>query len=240
MKPAWVKRVETQGVTERDGKINMSAASVQPLYQDAKKKDTIFTQVNVQSSTQTDEPTGTSNVGVGYRRLIQRDLLVGVNGFYDRDWAETLDRTGADAELRWRAFNMAVNYYAGGGEDGRRALDGYDIQLGSQVPYLPWAQTSFTRSDFFGVENNAAETYTAGMKFDLIKYVQLDMAARGDGTGAEAGMVKLNFNLMPSQWGPQRRTAFGSQPISNTPLEARDLRGTTLEKVRRVNYIPNE
>jgi hypothetical protein len=78
------------------------------------------------------------------------------------------------------------------------------------------------------------------MKFDLMKYVQLHMAAYDDGSGAEAGVVKLNFNLVPSQWGPQRRTAFGSQPISDRPLEARDLRNTTLEKVRRVNYIPGE
>ena len=43
--------------------------------------------------------------------------MVGVNGFYDRDWARTLDRTGADAELRWRSFNLSTNYYAGQTED---------------------------------------------------------------------------------------------------------------------------
>jgi hypothetical protein len=238
VKPAWIKRIQTQGATDRDGEINMNARSIQPLYQDAKKTDTVFTQINVASSAQTESPTGTSNVGLGYRKLIERDLMVGVHGFYDRDWAQTVDRTSADAELRWRAFNMAVNYYAAQNDgETTRALDGYDITVGTQVPYLPWAQTTFARSDLFTDDGADSETYSAGMKLDLIKYLQLEAAVRGDGSDAEAGMVKLNFNLLPSQWGPQRRTAFGREPISDTILEARDLRMATLDKVKRDNTI---
>jgi hypothetical protein len=238
VKPAWIKRVETQGATDQNGKINMNAASVQPLYQDAGKTDTVFTQVTVASSAQTESPSGTSNVGLGYRKLVERDLMVGLNGFYDRDWAQTIDRTGADAELRWRAFNLAVNYYAAQDDgEAKRPLDGYDIQLGSQVPYLPWAQTTFARSDLFTDDKTVSETYTAGMKLDLVKYLQLEAGVRGDGTNPEAGVVKLNFNLLPSQWGPQRRTAFSSTPISSRPLEEHDLRPATLDKVKRNNAI---
>lgn len=236
--PDWIKRVETRGATAPDGKINMTAASVQPLYQDAKKTDTVFTQINVASSAQTDAPTGTSNVGLGYRKLIERDLMVGVNGFYDRDWGQTLDRTGADAELRWRAFNMAVNYYAAQNDsEAKRALNGYDIAVGTPVPYLPWAQTTFARSDLYTDEKTVSETYSAAMKLDLVKYLQLEAGVRGDGTNPEAGVVKLNFNLLPSQWGPQRQTAFGRAPISNTPIEERDLTRATLDKVKRNNAI---
>lgn len=238
VKPGWIKRVATQGDTDRDGMINMSATSVQPLYQDARKADTVFTQINVVSSAQTEAPTGSSNVGLGYRKLIERDLMVGVNGFFDRDWAQAVDRTGADAELRWRVFNMAFNYCAAQSDDeARRALDGYDITIGTQVPYLPWAQTTIARSDLFTPDETVSETYTAAIKLDLVKYLQLEAGVRGDGTNPEAGMVKLNFNLLPSQWGPQRRTAFGRAPVSDTILEARDLRTATLDKVRRNNTI---
>jgi hypothetical protein len=238
VKPAWIKRIQTQGATARDGEINMNARSIQPLYQDAKKTDTVFTQINVASSAQTESPTGTSNVGLGYRKLIERDLMVGVHGFYDRDWTQTVDRASADAELRWRAFNMAINYYAAQNDDGAtQPLDGYDIAIGTQVPYLPWAQTTFARSDLFTDDETMSETYSAGMKLDLIKYLQLEAAVRGDGRDTEAGMVKLNFNLLPGQWGPQRRTAFGHAPISDTILEARDLRMATLDRVKRDNTI---
>lgn len=234
VKPAWIARTETRGATDKDGKINMHAATIQPLYQDAQKTDTVFTQVNIASSAQTDAPGGTSNIGLGYRRLIERDLMVGVNGFYDRDWARTLDRTGADAELRWRSFNLSTNYYAGQNTaDGRKTLDGYDVQVGSQVPFLPWAQTILTRSDFFTEERTVTETYTAGMKMDLVRYVQLEAGVRGDGANPEAGMVKLNFNLLPSQWGPQRRTAFERETVSSAPLEQRDLSQAALDTVKR-------
>jgi hypothetical protein len=237
-KPSWIKRTETQGVTDKDGKIVMNAGTIQPLYQDAQKTDTVFTQVNVASSAQTETPSGTSNVGLGYRRLIERDLMVGVNGFYDRDWARTADRTGADAELRWRSFNLSTNYYAGqSAPDGRKALDGYDIQLGCQVPYLPGAQATLTRADFFTEGLSVSETYTAGMKLDLVKYIQIEAGVRSDGTNPEAGVVKLNFNLLPSQWGPQRKTAFGRDTVSSTPLEQRDLSGSALDKVKRNNAI---
>jgi hypothetical protein len=235
VKPAWLKRTDARGVTGRDGKIDMNATSIQPLYQDAEKADTIFTQINVASSAQTEAPTGTSNIGLGYRKLIESDLMVGVNGFYDRDWAQTVDRTGADAELRWRAFNMAVNYYAAQNDGETKALDGYNIAVGTQLPYLPWAQTTF-RTDLFTGDETVSESYTAAMKLDLIRYLQLEAAVRGDGTNPEAGMVKLSFNLLPSQWGPQRRTAFNT-PVSDTILEARDLRAATLDRVKRDHTI---
>jgi len=239
VKRAWIKRVETRGATDRDGTVNMNAQSIQPLYQAADNTDTVFTQINIASSAQTDAPNGTSNVGLGYRKLIERDFLIGVNGFYDRDWTRAVDRTSADAELRWRTFNVAVNYYAAQDEAGEaaRALDGYDLRLATQVPYLTWAQATFARSDRFTDEQTVSESYMAGIKLDLIKYLQLEARVRGDATNPEAGMVKLNFNLLPSQWGPQRRTAFGSAPVSNTILEARDLRPVTLEKVKRDNTI---
>lgn len=237
-KPAWIKRTEARGITDKDGTIRMNVASVQPLYQDGAKTDTVFTQVNVASSAQTETPSGASSVGLGYRRLIERDLMVGVNGFYDRDWARGLDRTGADAELRWRAFNLSTNYYAGqGNADGEGAFDGYDIRIASQVPYLPWAQTTLTRSDFFTDDGTVSENYSVGMKMDLVKYVQLEAGMRGDGTSPDAGLVKLSVNLVPTQWEPRRRTAFGTQPFSQTAWERRDLRAATLDRVRRDNAI---
>jgi hypothetical protein len=243
VQPAWVKRIETKGGTNPEGKTDLSLASVQPLYQGARKADTVFTQVRVDGSPQTADPAGTSNIGLGYRRLVDKDLLVGVNGFYDRDWAQTLERAGADAEIKWKAFDMAVNYYgglSGGGETQKRALDGYNLELGSQIPYLPWAQAKFANTDFFTENRTVTHSYSAGMKFDLMKYVQLDMGLRGNADAAEAGIVKLNFNLLPSQWGPQRRYAFGSTPIADTPFESRDMRPHTLDKVRRIDTIQSD
>ena len=77
--PDWVKRVEFSGEWETNKHPTFYFQTVQPLYQTTDKVDTIFIQPRM--SLRAGDLT--YNLGVGYRKIVSSDLLLGVNLFGD-------------------------------------------------------------------------------------------------------------------------------------------------------------
>ena len=90
----------------------------------------------------------TINLGIGYRQLSDDEKWIyGINAFHDYESTYEHSRWSVGAELRSSAFEINANKYfaISGAKTGRngnteRALDGYEIEIGGQVPYVPSAK----------------------------------------------------------------------------------------------------
>ncbi len=235
--PDWVKRVQVKSSTDAAGEAKTSLLSVQPLYQLPDQSDTLFTQLHFDRDDQAANASRVSNLGLGYRKLLETDFLVGIDGFYDRDWSTLNQRAGADAELRWKTVDLTVNYYRGlaseglGTATGVRPPDGYELGIATQLPYLPWARARVGSS-----ESDRQLSYTTGMQLGLLHNIGLDVGLRDEvATNAESRFVRLNVRFDGTSG--SGRYLF-QDPVAGTPFEERDLSGKTLDRVRRTSAIP--
>jgi len=84
----------------------------------------------------------TINIGFGARKLLNENkILLGSNIFYDHQFNNTHDRTGAGVEAISSIFDIRGNYYnalsgrrSDGGDGFERALDGWDTQIDYHLP----------------------------------------------------------------------------------------------------------
>lgn len=143
--PAWVKRVEFSSQWETDQKLRLYFQTVQPLYQDISKENTVFIQPRVSLQ----DGDATYNLGIGYRRLVSENLILGINVFGDYQVEYSHGRTGIGLEALGQVLEARVNTYIGITEQREvqqgaasityeRVANGVDYELGSAVPYVPW------------------------------------------------------------------------------------------------------
>lgn len=143
--PDWLKRTEFSVQLETDQKPRLYFQTVQPLYQDPTKENTIFIQPRASSQ----EGDLTYNLGIGYRKLASENLILGINIFGDYQARYSHGRTGIGLEALGQVLEARVNTYIGtteqrevqqgsGSTTYERVANGADYELGSVVPYLPW------------------------------------------------------------------------------------------------------
>jgi len=144
--PDWLSRVEYSVEVETDKKPKFYFQTVQPLYQDTDKTNTIFYQPRISIL----EGRSTYNLGLGYRRLVSENLLLGVNTFFDYQDLHRHARAGIGAEALGQIFEARINSYFGGltnkkiikdtaaSQTIERVADGGDVEIGAPFPYLPW------------------------------------------------------------------------------------------------------
>lgn len=241
--PDWVKRIEFEFDVQKNLKPTYSILTVQPLYQSSNKQDTVFVQASQLRYDLLDKYRDTSNIGFGYRRLLfEKSLLLGVNTFFDKEWTYGHARYSIGGEAKWAMLDFNANLYraatgykmidaANGTEE--RAMGGYDFELRSQVPYLPWMSAGVRRYHWDSDLNNDLNGWVYSAAADLTPNFSLEAGySRGNGQSGE-GFVKLAFHLARTD----RPAMVSSEPISHVMFERRDLRTYTLDKVRRENKI---
>ena len=85
---------------------------MQPLYQDKDKQNTIFIQASQLRYDQIDKYRDTTNIGLGYRRLLfDNQVLVGINSFFDYEWTYGHERGSVGGELKWAMLDLNANVY---------------------------------------------------------------------------------------------------------------------------------
>ena len=124
------------------------ALILSPLLESVDNSKLIFTQASVVAA----ERRTTVNIGLGARHLAMDDkLLMGVNAFYDHEFPLDHQRVSVGAEFRTTMGEINTNFYWGtsGWKKARktnfseRAMDGFDIEYGMPLPYMP-------RTKFYG------------------------------------------------------------------------------------------
>jgi len=101
----------------------------------------------------------TINLGFGKRAFSDDDnMMFGLNAFYDHEWDYDHSRASIGGEIKSSFLELNYNQYLSNsdsktGKNGKseEVADGYDLELGFQVPYIPSA-TFYTKSFEFDVD----------------------------------------------------------------------------------------
>lgn len=246
--PAWLKRTEVTGGLQHGGKPDFSILTVQPLYQSAGQRDTVFVQASQLRYALFGDYRNTTNLGFGYRRLLLDDtLLLGGNTFYDREWTYGHQRIGFGAEAMWHMLEFRANDYTALTHDRsvatdtvERAMNGWDSELRSKIPYLPWASIGLQRYVWTG-DYSSVKGWAYTVDMDLTPNVTMQVGSRtaalpgvNDGTSAGANV----FASISFHFGDSGRPTASRELVADAAFDTtRDLRTHTLDKVQRENRI---
>ncbi len=99
----------------------------------------IFTQLSLFNTEKNNDERIVGNIGFGRRSLSDdKTILTGFNSFIDYDDNDNA-RMSLGVEARSAVLEFWFNQYFGisDGKD-EKVLDGYDLRLSSQIPYLHW------------------------------------------------------------------------------------------------------
>ena len=180
----------------------------------------------------------TINLGIGKRSLLDDDsILIGLNAFYDyvHDYSHQRISLGADVKSSILNFYANQYYSLSGSETGKNnkseeAIDGFDLEIGAHVPYIP-SLTLYAKAfdfevsggnDFQGLE------YSSELKFPnsgfIFEFGHTDYDHHNDETF---------FNLKYSSNNINPNTSL----ISREAYEKISMVNKKYDKVRRDNII---
>lgn len=237
--PGWLKRTEVEFDITKYSKPEFSLLTVQPLFQSEDYLNTLFTQGRVAYGR---DGRTTLNIGFGFRRLVFGEgLMLGANTFFDYEAPFDHRRVGVGGEIRSGPLELNVNHYnaishkvkADGGFF-ERALDGYDLEVGAQIPYLPWARL-FGKYFYWDTVEKAKniQGQRVGLRVRPVPLVEVEVGYTDDNFNRAATFVniRLSFGL--------GRTAqdSGVAKIDDAPFSFTSMKEQTLDKVRRENTI---
>ena len=188
----------------------------------------------------------TINLGIGYRQLSDDEKWIyGINTFHDYESTYEHSRWSVGAELRSSAFEINANKYfaISGAKTGRngnteRALDGYEIEIGGQVPYVPSAKIFAKQWTWEGYQTSDTEgkTYSLQINTPIAPNIMLEAGTKDFDTGTDIDFVNLTYKIGfggdTSQQDDPIPSLIADQAFNNTSMKDK-----MLEKVRRKNQI---
>lgn len=238
--PGWLKRTEFEANITEDIKPQFSLLTVQPLSQSVDYLNTLFSQARVAYGR---GGRTTLNLGTGYRRLFFGEvLMLGANTFFDYEAPYDHRRVGIGIEVRSQPLELNVNHYngisgkvrAGTGGTRERALDGYDLEVGAQIPYLPWARL-FGKYFYWDSVAKAKNVQgkRVGLRLRPFPLAEVEVGYTDDNFNPATTFVHIRISLGLG------RTAqdSGVAKIDDVPFKFTSMKEQTLDKVRRENTI---
>ena len=188
----------------------------------------------------------TINLGIGYRQLSDDEKWIyGVNAFHDYESTYEHSRWSVGAELRSSAFEINANKYfaISGAKTGRngnteRALDGYEIEIGGQVPYVPSAKIFAKQWTWEGYQTSdtKGKTYSLQINTPIAPNVMLEAGTKDFDTGTDIDFVNLTYKI---GFGGDISQQDDATPnlIADQAFNNKSMKDKMLEKVRRKNQI---
>ena len=194
-----------------------------------------FTQFSLFNTEKNNRERIVGNLGFGKRTLSDDKLMMtGFNGFLDLDDAGNT-RASLGLEARNAVLEFNSNYYLGIADaEDEKVLDGYDLRLASQIPYLHWADAFVNSYAWQGEDRDDIKGTKLGSEMYLSPTFSLEVAFDDkDKAGLEdEWYAKLQFVY------PPRDGATAQDGISDTMWrEEKDMTGKLLTKVKRQNKI---
>ena len=194
-----------------------------------------FTQFSLFNTEKNNSERIVGNLGFGKRTLSDDKLMMtGFNGFLDLDDAGNA-RASLGLEARNAVLEFNSNYYLGIADaEDEKVLDGYDLRLASQIPYLHWADAFVNSYAWQGEDRDDIKGTKLGSEMYLSPTFSLEVAFDDkDKAGLEdEWYAKLQFVY------PPRDGATAQDGISDTMWrEEKDMTGKLLTKVKRQNKI---
>jgi len=221
---------------------NFTLLTINPISERDDKKDLTF----FQGSILRQNNRNTINLGIGYRQLTDDEKWIyGVNAFQDYDATYEHTRMSLGAEIRSSAFEVNINKYfatsgALTGKDGNteRALDGQEIEIGGQVPYIPSAKIFVKDWKWEGYQtaDTKGKTYSLQINAPIAPNITLEAGTKDYDSQTDVDFINLTYKLNLGEGPSEQETIFKDlitdQAFSNTSMKTR-----MLDKVRRKNQI---
>ena len=202
---------------------------------DGETNKNTFTQLSLFNTEKNSKDRNVLNFGVGKRFLSDDKFsLTGLNAFLDYDDEGNL-RSSIGLEIRNAVLDFSFNNYFGLDDaDGEKVLDGYDLRLASQIPYVHWADIFINSYSWDGVKRDDVEGLMYGTEMLLSPNINLEIAFDDkDKAGLDDEYyAKIMFVH------PPRNSASISDGISSDMWRAqKDMSDEMLTKVKRNNKI---
>ena len=197
----------------------------------------IFTQFSLFNTTKNNSERTVGNLGFGKRMLSEdKTMMTGYNVFWDYDNYGN-SRASLGVESRNAVLDFASNYYLnlGDGKDEEKALEGYDLNLASQVPYMHWADVFVSTYHWYGERRDDIKGTKLGSELLLNPNLNLEVAFDDkDRTGLEDEWYAKFMLVYPPRTGPSLQDGFIN---ASAWKEEKDMSGELLTKVKRNNKI---
>ena len=196
-----------------------------------------FTQFSLSNTEKRNTERTVGNLGFGQRMLSDdKTMMTGYNVFWDYD-SYGNSRTSLGLEARNAVLDFSGNYYlnTGDGKDEEKPLEGYDLNLASQVPYMHWADVFVNAYEWFGRDRAGIRGTKLGSELLLNPNLNLELAFDDkDKKGLEDEWYARVMFVYPPRSGPSLQDGFISATAWN---EEKDMSGELLTKVKRNNKI---
>lgn len=196
----------------------------------------IFTQLSLFNTEKNTDERLIGNVGFGIRSLSDdKTFITGFNSFIDYDDYDNA-RISLGAEARSAVLEFWFNQYFGiaDGKD-EKVLDGYDLRLASQIPYLHWVDFFINAYEWEGRDRDDIRGKKFGSELLLTPNINLEIAIDDkDKSGLKDEWYYKVMFVHPPKEGPSLQDEFVSQTAWK---EEKDMTGKLLTKVQRNNKI---
>ena len=195
-----------------------------------------FTQFSIFNTEKNNDERIVGNLGFGKRMLNDdKTMMTGFNAFLDYDDIGNA-RSSLGVEARNAVLDFGYNYYIGidDGTD-EKVLDGYDLRLASQIPYMHWADIFVNAYEYDGRDRDDIKGTKLGSELLLNPNLNLELAYDDkDKEGLEDEWYAKIILIHPPRTGPSLQDGL----FSNTAWkEEKDMSGELLTKVKRNNKI---
>ena len=186
-----------------------------------------------------------TNLGYGYRELSDdNSFMYGVNAFIDIE-SEGHMRASLGLEAKGKILDLNANFYEAisgkekiGGVN-EEVLSGYQLNLTTQIPYMPWSTLNIQNYYFESIKaTNDTEGNKISLEMNLTPTLQFDISQDfSDTTGVDDETdFRVSLKYPPSENKPNLQDGF----ISNVAFEKGNMEKKLTEKVRRDNNLTVE
>ena len=201
------------------------------------KKSFWLNQTNI--STQDDRET--VNIGFMYRNLSEDNKwLSGLNIFYDHEFPNNHERASLGLEVKSTPIEINSNFYqrlSGDktvGSNTERAMNGIDVELGFQIPFMPNSKLFFQGYEWDGNDYDINSGNKISLRLRPSASIQIEIGAEDNDKQSD---YSATANIMYTK-------TFGSVAernsgiyISNKFFEFQDMSNDVYDSVRRQNRI---
>ena len=180
----------------------------------------------------------TFNVGLGQRYLSNDEsILFGLNAFYDYEFDYEHQRFSIGAEIKSSILDLNYNQYfaessSKKGKNGKdeEAIDGYDVEIGAHLPYIPSVKAYLKAFDF---------EVPSGKDFQGLEF-STQIKVPNSGLSFEIGHTDFDHHNDQSFINLKYSNSIknpGTSLFSSEAFERISMKDRMLEKVRRENVI---
>ena len=177
----------------------------------------------------------TINLGLGQRKLLlNNNILVGLNTFYDHEFTVDHSRLGLGGEFITSVGEFrANNYYANSnqrlnGGNAEEAMSGSEYEFGTHVPYIPKLKVFVKKFNWdAGTSNLDGETYSAQFSHGSLV---LEAGVDQFDSGEDRAFFKITLARSKSE-------TSSAKIIQDVAYRLESVEEQKLTKVRRENKI---